>query len=127
MEREIKYRAWNKPDSLMLDVYQLFWHQDGLYASGTIGSDNDGPLHFEGIAPDEFVLMQFTGMTDRAGKEIYEGDIFKLGAEKELFEVRFQHGCFMAFRAGEQIGLVGELQICFIGVIGNIYENPELL
>ena len=47
--------------------------------------------------------------------------------EKLLLEVRFEHGCFMAFIKEKQIGLIGELQICFIDVVGNIYQNPELL
>ena len=70
---------------------------------------------------------QYTGLKDKNGKEIYEGDVFKLGAEKEVFEVRFEHGCFLAYRNGKQFGIVGELQVCFIEIIGNIYDNPELL
>ena len=102
--RELKFRAWDKKRKKM--------------------------FHFEiddTIAIGYLEIMQFFNIKDKSGKEIYEGDLFKLGAEKQVFEVKFEHGCFMAFRNGKQFGLIGELQICFIDVIGNIYENPELL
>lgn len=69
----------------------------------------------------------FSDILDKNDKEIYDGDIFKLGAEKGFFEVKFEHGCFLAYKNGKQYGLIGELQICFIEIVGNIYENPNLL
>ena len=109
--REIKFRAWDASQKYMayqgtpdLESIQSFMHHFG-----------------------DKKLMQYTGIKDKNGKEIYEGDIFKIGAEKEVFEVRFEHGCFMAFCNGKPYGLIGELQICFIDIIGNIYQNAELL
>ena len=65
---------------------------------------------------------QFTGELDRNKKEVYDGDIFKIGAEKELFEVRFKHGCFLAFANNKQFGLLGEIANIYIEVIGNIHD-----
>jgi hypothetical protein len=80
---------------------------------------------WRGIIPETLGL--YSTICDKKGTKIFDGDIFKLGAEKEVFEVRFDHGCFMAFCNGKQYGLIGELQICFIDVVGNIYDTPELL
>lgn len=78
-----------------------------------------------GVMPETVGL--FSTICDKKGTKIFDGDIFKLGAEKDVFEVRFEHGCFLAYRNGKQYGLVGELQICFIDIIGNIWDNPELM
>ena len=125
MNRKIKFRAWHNEAGYMVTsdrgVYTALQH--GLNVSiGSGFSDIN-----TSAKPLKYTLMQYTGLKDNNGKEIYEGDIFKIGAEKEIFEVRFEHGCFMAFCDGRQAGLVGELQMCFINVIGNIFENPELL
>ena len=120
MNREIKFRGFSKElnscvygflqevDVEGVGYFYIFWQGNTTFVeANSVG--------------------QFTGFKDFDGKEIYEGDIFKLGAEKEVFEVRFEHGCFMAFCNGKQYGLIGELQICFIDIIGNIYQNAGLL
>ena len=73
-----------------------------------------------GVIPE--TVGQFTGELDRNKKEVYDGDIFKIGAEKELFEVRFKHGCFLAFANNKQFGLLGEIANIYIEVIGNIHD-----
>jgi hypothetical protein len=72
-----------------------------------------------------YTVGQFTGELDRNGKEIYEGDFFKLGSDKDIYEVRFEHGCFLAYKKDKQFGLVGELKNIFLLIIGNIHEQKE--
>ena len=118
MKREIKFRV-KANHATMPGSYEseTEWYYFGVF-------DGNGGLPY---FVDYETVGQYTGLKDRNSKEIYEGDFFKLGVEKEIYEVRFEHGCFMAYYKGRQYGLIGELQVCFIKVIGNIHENPELL
>ena len=125
----VKFRVWNGKEmvyDIMAGNFGIFYVNpekgDGLNTKDTACLSENTTKYHEGTP-----LMQYSGIDDKNGKEIYEGDIFKLGAEKEVFEVRFEHGCFMAFCNGKQYGLIGELQICFIDIIGNIYQNAGLL
>lgn len=125
----VKFRVWNGREmvyDIMAGKFGIFYVNpekgDGLNPKDTACLSENTTKYSEGTP-----LMQYSGIDDKNGKEIYEGDIFKLGAEKEVFEVRFEHGCFMAFCNGKQYGLIGELQICFIDIIGNIYQNAGLL
>ncbi|KKL84776.1 hypothetical protein LCGC14_1961420, partial [marine sediment metagenome] len=73
---------------------------------------------------EHFILMQFTGLKDKNGKEIFEGDILKY--ENRNYEVSWMEddGGFFAWLYGYSIQ--GGLFL-WTEVIGNIYENPELL
>lgn len=91
--------------------------------------DESGLQNFRKLhSIDEFELMQFTGLTDKNGKEIYENDVVKL-------PVRYRGDNRFTESAGEVIWAVdswwvnnmAEATWAELEVIGNIWENPELL
>ena len=72
-------------------------------------------------------LMQFTGLKDRNGKEIYESDIVDFAGLKPI-EILWNDGGFVSDMFGsDPIKLTQEGMAVFAEVLGNIYENPELL
>lgn len=135
--REIKFRAWDKIVGKMIHPGETL--EDGELV--VIGFD--GVLQFSGedtYRPSDFILEQFTGLCDKNGKEIYEGDIL-FGIEEgdgettawsdEYFCVIFDEKLsgFIAHEPKTKNQLWDE-QLCELNneyeVIGNIHENPEL-
>ena len=130
MEREIKFRVWdknvpkdwneadeNKPTGEMIDwdyVIDSCYLKDGLLG--------------------KFPIMQYTGLKDKNNKEIYEGDIIQWeeDGKKHTAEVIFDCGSFcydeclpIYVRVNHPVGILYDLNNPKI-VVGNIYENPNL-
>lgn len=76
-------------------------------------------------------IGQYTGLKDKNGKEIYEGDIVKIDKEDYKYIVKFYDGCFVGINKYdehyEQAKILGNLFTLELEVIGNIHDNPELL
>jgi uncharacterized phage protein (TIGR01671 family) len=124
----IKFRAYDKPSKTMSpDVSELFWSAGGLRATGLGYYIGEGE-HKDLVDDDHIVLMQFTGLLDKNGKEIYEGDVVKLDSwNPSVCEVVFNRGGF-CFRFTKDDGYYPDGKYLEEGeVIGNIYQNPELL
>lgn len=111
--REIKFRAWDRHRE---DVQMITWEmmQTSRYAKPGCGWWNDC----------SYTLMQFTGLRDKNGKEIYEGDIVELDVPMK-FEVIYTR-CYFAIKINENQSMILTGLESSSQVIGNIYENPEL-
>lgn len=156
MNREIKFRAWHKANKEMWAAQDLIDNGYNLYADGRIEYHLLSYLNNTVFACEEFILMQFTGLHDKNGKEIWDGDILKpvfpysnlishlaqvvtwekSSASFVLFNSYSKSiGCYCIRgflggkdRPSELDGRYSSSNVCEeFEVLGNIYEHPELL
>lgn len=129
--RDIRFRAWDKKNQRM--ATGGFWvgsdYGMAFTVSGSVSLDelNAGKAFIE-QAP-EFELMQYTGLKDKNGKEIYEGDIIR-GTKfnySPVFDDSEYVDAVVEWSKDTPRFLPHMLSSSPIEVIGNIYENPELL
>ena len=131
MSREIKFRIWDK-------VCDRFFNNDYNYPviitnDGKIGILVDD-LNFEEFKKDDLeniIISEYTGLKDKNEKEIYEGDILKLRNNHGIGVVKYydEWGAFVVeYIKSKPLTVLGMSYYKEdIEVIGNIYENPELL
>ena len=120
--REIKFRAWLKEERKMVNVETLFIGINRL----CFGNSKTEDLFFRDF--EEVELMQYTGVRDKNGKEIYEGDIVVLNNIEidNMCIVRYEHSSYRleGWSLREDLSNV---EARFLEVVGNIYESKNLL
>jgi len=108
----LRFRAWHKSTGRMVDLHAITplaldasFNQDGVF------------IPFS----DEIIVMQSTGLEDKNGKEIFEGDI-----DKRRLPIEWFRGGFIC--NGQPIGLdCSFTEETWVEIIGNIHQNPDLL
>lgn len=120
--REIKFRAWDKKAKKWLSFDEGEPIESDYTRLNTLGYW----VHFWNYDEKEVALMQFTGLKDKNGKEIYEGDVLK--SKYATGHNVYWQGCGWKMST-QQGGYWQPLQTLTDNyeVIGNIFENPELL
>lgn len=127
--REIKFRAWLKYGKEIVDVEEIDFMNEVINYIDNDYENNEQEIigaYFENIE-----LMQYTELKDKNNKEIYEGDIVKLRANHGIGVIKYydEWGAFVVeYIKPRPLAVLGmNYYKEDIEVIGNIYENPELI
>lgn len=126
-----RYRAWDKTLKTMYEADDIMYidFREKEICVETLFFEKAARYDFDGI-----VLMQSTGLKDKNGKEIFEGDILSIETDEENVKVEVswdnKHALFVfeskKYDERESLGELFEDNTYPFKIIGNVYENPEL-
>ena len=133
MSREIKYRAWLKEEKKMVNVETMDFTDKSMQHLEK--NEIIDAYLLRRVVFEDVEIMQYTGLKDKNEKEIYEGDILKYnfpydGRLKHISLVKFvetEASFGLKDIYGNEIPLYRIAANNYFEIIGNIYENPELL
>jgi uncharacterized phage protein (TIGR01671 family) len=135
MNREIKFKAWDKNKKVFIPNDCFAVVTTSFKAFGIMIKDWEDYREGEYFYEHAQELLQFTGLTDKNGNEIYEGDVIAdlkaTEPEEKGFIVKWQ-GCSFVFenvnfQGNEDYGIDNIESVKTLEIIGNVYENIELL
>ena len=122
INREIKFRVYDKEKNMwtnfkILDNIMYFMDKNtGVW------------FHEKYKAKERFALMQYTGIKDKNGTEIYEGDLVKLldTVDEIVCVVKYEYGSYI-LENGDYREELSNCEERFLLVVGNIFENKKLM
>lgn len=124
MNREIKFRVWDSSEKCFITDQKNVYLRD----CGDLYDDYKHLAH----ADIHCVIQLYTGLKDRHGKEIYEGDIFKLSTNRAVCIIEYDYCGFVFKWIDKTFKEVRQFEkepifknVHLFEIIGNIYENPE--
>lgn len=142
--RENKFRAWDKKGKKMFIVRELRFFKTGELDVVIVDYSNYGDEIVRAL--NDVDLIQYTGLKDKSGKEIWEGDIVKCklsSTQRYKGIIQFKAGHFFIHAFWYSFKPIGRWDLekrklcgksstnlsidCEMQIIGNIYENPEIL
>lgn len=120
----LKFRVWDKTNKEMLNIDVL-----NLFLEEIVVLENDGSAFSMKFKDVE--LMQSTGLFDKNGKEIFEGDILKTRTRGYVIVIKENGNTMTTYKSGinkrTSLVLSSFLEKYQVKIVGNIYENKDLL
>lgn len=136
--RETKFRVWDKEKAewLSADYWFVRSHDSVLVIHPAVNNDSEISVSMETLGADKVTVVQYTGLKDARGREIYEGDIINDGGGAGIVEwcvgvagflvrpiKKSEHESYFLNRGDT----TGPSQLLITDIVGNIYDNPELI
>lgn len=120
MKREIKFRAYVRDEGRLLNVNLIDFDNEYVRVWDEYGEDEEEWLF------KDCELMQYTGLKDMNGRDIYEGDVveFEVSLTRTKAEVKYSRNQFIVSMNSV---MPRSLDLYLVKIIGNKFENPELL
>lgn len=125
---KLKFRVYNKKTREWYDEESLILWNGQVYESFHYLED------YMAMNPDDIHLMQFIGVKDKSGTEMYEGDLVQYLDGEFSFVGQIKRDCYKFYIEITAHDRIGFISFCdttdgnsILEIIGNIYDNPELL
>lgn len=121
-----KFRAWHKELGRMMLIEIMYFFFFGNELEELELNDPVMNDHIS-VYPDDIILMQSTGLKDKNGKEIFEGDVVSIDTDEfDLLFVKYESCIYWLMDDEECVEHLSDYYK-YVSIVGNIYENPELL